>query len=249
MSIFFDLIIVAVIVISIINGWRNGLVKSVMSFASAILAFFAAVFFTPALGSFICDHFIEEPISAEIAETLSSLLATADEKTSYTTSELFEDMPAPLTKILERYNVDKSEFIEKFKSDVPATDTLVHEMSDAIARPVAGTVSGAAAFIIIFVVVSVILKIVTIVIGAVFELPALKQLNEVFGLLFGVFGALFYAVVLSNAFVHLSSALAVFDPSMFSGDIIEKTYLVRLFSGFELSMLTNIMSEIKSAGR
>ena len=246
MSIFFDLIILVVIVVSVINGWRNGLIKSVMSFASAILAFFAAVFFTPMLGSFICDRFVAEPLSREVGETLSSLLAVSEGEEAFSTEELFSEMPESLSRLLERYDIDVEEFVERFSQKMPATEKIVSDMADAIAAPVAKTVSAAIAFIIIFVAVSVILKIVTIIIGLVVELPALKQMNEVLGLVFGVFVALFYAVVLSNAFLHLSESLTAFDPSMFSRELIDKTFLVRLFSGFELSMLTNILTDIKN---
>lgn len=247
MSALFDIIILAVIAISLFSGWRNGLVKSVMHLASAILSFFAAVFFTPYLGPYISDNFVRGALSSEVNETLSSLLAIKAEGAARTTAELFADMPASLTTILERFGVDKAHFVELFTSSTPANEKLVADMSDAIASPVSNMISSAVAFTLIFVLVSVVLRIVTAVIGVAFELPVLKQCNELAGLAFGAVSGLFYAVVLSTVFVHAAGTLTAFDPKMFSATLIEDTYLVRLFSELRLSMLTDILSQVRGS--
>lgn len=245
MSILFDLIILVVIALSLINGWRIGLVKSVMDAASAVLSFFAAMFFTPFLGPFIAETFIKGALSAEVSETLTSLLGLSGDGAGRTTEQLFANMSGSrLPEMLARFGVDTDKFVEQFSSSEPATRELVTKMSDAIVTPVAYMVAGIVAFILIFVVTAIILKIVTAVIGVAFELPALKQFNEVAGLAFGAVSAVFYAIVLSNVFVHLAGTLSVFDPTAFSADMIEETYLVRLFSGLRLSMLTDILSNI-----
>ncbi len=243
MSILFDVVILAVIALSLWSGWHNGLVKSVMHFASGILAFFAAVFFTPHLGPFISDNFIRGALSSEVSETLSSLLAVRAEGAARTTADLFADMPSSLSGIFERFGVDTQAFVAKFSSTAPATEKLVADMSDAIVTPISAMVSSAIAFVAVFVLVTVILRVVTAVIGVAFELPVLKQCNELAGLAFGAAVGIFYAIVLSNVFVELIGMLAVFDPDMFSSAAVEGTYLVRLFSGLRLSMLRDIIKE------
>lgn len=245
MSILFDVIIAGVISASLINGWRLGLVKSVMETASAILSFFAAMFFTPILGPFIAEKFIKGALSAEVSETLMSLLGLSGGGTARSTEQLFSNMSASrFPEMLSRFGVDTEKFVEQFSSSEPATCELVGKMSDVIVTPISYTFAAIVAFILIFVVVAIILKIVTVVIGVVFELPALKQFNEILGLAFGAVSGIFYAIVLSNVFVYLSETLSVFDSSTFSADAIEGTYLVRLFSGLRLSMLTDIISNV-----
>ena len=242
MSALFDFIIVAVIAVCLISGWRNGLVKSVMHFASGILAFFAAVFFTPYLGPYISDHFVKGALASEVSETLNSLLAVKAEGVARTTAELFADMPSSLTNILERFGVNSADFVGKFTSDIPATEKLVSDMSYAIVSPIALMLSSAMAFIIIFVLLSVILRIVTAVIGVAFELPVLKQFNEVAGLAFGVVSALFYAAVLSSVFCDLAGHLAMFDTSMFPENMIEGTHLVKFFHDISAPLLNGVLS-------
>lgn len=237
MSGLFDFIILIVIVLSVVSGWKNGFVKSLMEFASSILAFFAAMFFTPYLGAFICDNFMLSAIAGEIAETLTSLVNLA----GGTTEKLFASMPPELSNIFDRFGVDKVSFTAKFSSSRPVGENLINEMAENIARPAAQMISSALAFIIIFVVAAIILKVVTVVIGLAVELPALKQLNEVFGLVFGIFSALFYSIVLATVFVHLADSLAVFDPSSFSADIISNTYLTKIFAELKISMLIDML--------
>ena len=239
MSIVFDLIILTVIALCILSGWKNGFVKSLMEFASSILAFFAALFFTPYLGAYICENYLLGAIASEIAETLTSLLNMA----GGTTEKLFTSMPLELSNIFDRFGVDQTSFVAKFSSSKPVGEELVNDMAETIAMPAAQMISAALAFIIIFVAVAIILKIVTIVIGLAVELPVLKQLNEVFGLVFGVFTALFYSIVLATVFSHLAESLAVFDPSRFSADMIENTFLTKMFSELRISMLLDMLRE------
>ena len=245
MSAFFDLFILVVIAITVFSGYRRGFVQSVMGLASSILAFFAAVYFTPYLGAYICENYLLGAISSEVAETLSSLLRISS-GSAISTSQLFGDMPEALSAILERFGTDINAFTSRFSTAMPATDTLVEQMSDYIARPAAEMISSAIAFIVIFIAVSIVLAIVTMIIGMVCELPALKQLNEVMGLVFGVICAAVYAVIFSVVFVHLADVLAVFDPSMFSQNMIDSTYLVKFFSEFRISMLTELLTTYKS---
>lgn len=241
MSAFFDLFILVVIAISVISGWRRGFVKSIMGLASSVLSYFAAIYFTPYLSSFICEHYVLGALSSEVGETLSSLLWIPSGE-ARSTMQLFGDMPDALSSILERFGTNTGEFTSRFMSDLPATDELVGKMSDFIVRSTAQMISSAISFAVIFITASVALTIITAVIGFVCELPVLHQLDEFFGLLFGIVSALVYAVVLSIVFVHLASALSVFDPSMFSKDMTDSTYLVKFFSGFRLEMLTELLS-------
>ncbi len=240
MGAFFDIVILAVIAITVISGWKQGFFKSIMGLASSIVSFFAAVFFTPYLGAFICDTFVLKSLSSEIAETLTSLLSVHG-----TTETLFQKMPEQLSAILERFGVDRAEFVSRFSSSTAAGGDIIKDMSETIARPISEAASSAIAFIIIFIAVSIILKVVTVVIGLAFELPVLKQMNETLGLAAGVVSALFYAVVLANVFVHLASTLNVFDPSAYPTDLIDGTYLTKFFSGLHLSMVTDLLTKVK----
>ncbi len=246
MSAVFDIIIIAVMAVSIISGWRAGFVKTVMGFVSVFVAFFAALFLSPFVGSYICESFLIEPISKEISETLTSLLSVTGDGAARTTAQLFADMPESLTAMLERFGVDEAGFTSKFMSNSPATSSLVSEMAENIARPACEMIGLALAFFLIFVIASVILKIATVIIGAVVELPALKQLNTALGIALGVVCALFYAVILSNVFVHLADALAIFDPAMFSDNLIEKTHIVKLCSELRLSMVTELIEAART---
>lgn len=239
MSLFLDILIIVVMAVTVIGGYRRGFIKSVMHFASSILAFFAAVFFTPYLSVFLCDNVFMSGISTGIAETLRSLLAVGGNGLS--TEQLFADMPDALTAIVERFNVDLDAFREAFSSPAIATESTVAEMSDFIARPIAEAISAVAAFLIIFAAVLIVLHIVTAVIGAVFELPVLKQLNSVLGLVFGLLCAVLYAMVWSTLAVSLVDALHSIDPVSFSEELIDGTVIVKMFSGIRMTLMTEIL--------
>lgn len=238
MSLFFDVLIVVVMVMTVIGGYKRGFIKSVMHFASSILAFFAAVFFTPYLSAFLCDNIFLSGISSGIAETLRSLLAIGGNALS--TERLFSDMPEALIAIVDRFNVDLDAFKEAFSSSAVATESTVTEMADFVARPIAEAISAVVAFLVIFLIVTVLLHIITAVISVVFELPVLKQLNSILGLVFGILCAVLYAMIWSTLAVSLVDALHSIDPSMFSDALIDETVIVKLFSQVRMSLMTEI---------
>lgn len=240
MSLFLDVLLLVIIACTVIGGYKRGFIRSVMNFASALLSFFAAVYFTPYFSEYLKTNVFLSRISGGIAETLRSLLGigTADRSTE----QLFEDMPDALVNIAERFGVNMENFVSEYSSSSPATEETVKIMSDAIADPVASVISSAIAFILIFVAAGIVLKIVTSVLNAFFELPVLKQLNSFAGLIFGIFCAVFYAVVISSVIVSLVGALHSVDPSAFSQELIEKTTMVKMFSGVRLGMLLEVLA-------
>ncbi len=239
MSLFLDVLIIVVMVLTVIGGYKRGFVKSVMHFASSILAFFAAVFFTPYLSAFLSENVFMSGISAGIAETLHSLLAI--DGNALSTEQLFADMPEALTSIIERFNVDLHSFTDTFHSSEHATEETVAEMADYIATPIAEAISSVVAFLLIFVAAVIVLRLITSVIGIVFELPVLKQLNSVLGLVFGILCAVLYAMVWSTLAVALVDALHSIDPASFSDALIDSTVIVKLFSNVRMTLMAEIL--------
>ncbi len=239
MSLFLDVVIVAVMLITVIVSYKRGFFKSVMSFASSLLAFFAAVFFTPYLSEFLCENVFMTGISAGIAETLGSLLSVSGNALS--TEQLFNDMPEALTAIIDRFGVDLDAFTAQFSTSELASPETVAAMADYIARPIAEAISSVVSFFGIFLAALIILKIVTAVIGAVFELPVLKQLNSVLGLVFGILCAGLYAVIWSTLAVALVDALHSIDPVAFSRELIEDTFIVKIFSEIRIIFMAEIL--------
>lgn len=239
MSLFIDILLLVIIVTTVIGGYKRGFIKSVMNFASAVLSFFAAVYFTPYLSAYLRNNVFLKRISDNIAETLASLLGVGTAERS--TEQLFNDMPDALVNIADRFGVDLETFAAEFSSPESATAETVKLMSDAIADPVATAISSALAFITIFVIVNLILRIITSILDVVFELPVLRQLNSLAGLVFGVFSAVLYAVVLSSVLVSLVGALHSIDPALFSEELIEKTTFVKVFSSIRFGLLLEVL--------
>lgn len=226
MSVFLDIIVLTVIVIFIIRGYRLGFVRSIMGLLSSVAAFAAAVYFTPSLSSVFYNKVFLPAISGEIKETLMSLYMRGGEAIS--TDELFSESPEALTSLLERFGVSKDSIAERFSSAEAATSETVTEISKAIAAPSASAMSNVVSYFIIFVAALIILKIITIVLSAVFELPVLRTLNRTAGLVFGILCALVLSVAISTALAALMKAMEPIKPTVFGSEVVENTNLVKL---------------------
>ncbi|NLM55845.1 MAG: CvpA family protein [Clostridiales bacterium] len=229
MSVFLDIIILAVIVICIVRGYRLGFIRSIMGLISSVAAFAAAVYFTPSLSSVFYNKVFLPSISGEIRETLMSLFMRGGETLS--PDELFAESPEALTSLLERFGVTKDSLAERFASAEAATSETVTEISKAIAAPAASAMSNIVSYFIIFTAALIILRIITVVLGAVFELPVLRTLNRTAGLILGILCALVLSVAISTALAALMKAMEPVKPTVFGTNVVENTHLVKLLAG------------------
>lgn len=240
MSVFLDLFILAVIVFTVIGGYKRGFIRSFMNLASVVLSFVASVFFTPYLSKYLCDNFILKSIAAGIEETLSSLLGIGSTAVR-STEQLFSDMPDALLSIIARFGIDAETFISEFSTPELATEETVRAMSESIATSSASAISSIIAFFILFVIFNIIMKVLTATLDAVFELPVLKQLNSVAGLAFGIVSAILYGAIWSALAISAIDALSTVDPATFTLEVIDETFLVKLFSGLRMTFMTEVL--------
>lgn len=235
----FDVIILIVIVLTIFLAYRRGFVRTVMGLISAFLVFFATLFFTPYVSGLVCDNIVLPEIAGGIETTLDSCLETTDG----IMDEVDLDNLAPgLSDMLEKFGFEADKLNETIES--LGDDATTSNLAVEIASPIASSISVAAAFIALYIIFSVIMEIIMIIIGGVVNLPALKKLDRVLGLLFGIILAVIYAVIISNAFVMLSDSLSAAYSSVFPENIADSAVLVGLFSGIEVSQLTDMVARL-----
>ena len=91
MSVVFDLIILAVCVISIVLGAKRGFIKSVMGVCTLIAALCLAYAFTPVVSDSIRSTDAMKNVSESIGDTIKSLSHT--DEGGYDLEKMFSDMP------------------------------------------------------------------------------------------------------------------------------------------------------------
>ena len=225
MNFVLDLILVAICFFTIFFAAKRGFFRSLMGFASKIIALVVAYTFTPALAEAIKTRFLIGPLSDSIATTLRSYVGE-----SYDFSNLSEKIP----DILERYLISGEDLSASIDSMQKSGEEALRSVSEQIADKVSGMIATAIAFIGLFIVTCLVLWIVTKIADTVFKLPVLKTANTVLGVAFGICSAVLLTLVYCAVVSMLVGALGSVAPKFFGEDVLNKTLIVKYFANKDL---------------
>lgn len=239
MSLIIDVLLAVIAVSALVAGYKNGLVKTVLSLVRSIVAVLVAYAFTPYLAPVFYDSFILERIANGIEKTVGSLSKTADGNDFI---RLIEEAPKVFTQMLEKYGIEL-ESLESHVSTMSETgNAAVKSVSQFISAPVATVIANSLAFIIIFVAAFIILFLVSKLIEIVFKAPILKTADKLAGLLLGALNAAVVLWVLSIVITYAVTALGAIAPDWFGASVVEDSVILRFFSEVNpLQIIKNVV--------
>ncbi len=232
MALAIDIAIAAICVFVAARAYKNGLVKSVMSFARGIVSLVAAYAFTPTLARLIYDSFLLDGISCGISESIASLSSVGEG--AFDLESMFEAMPETLSRIMEKYGTDAASLGKMCEGITRGGAEQVAKISEYIASPVARGIATGIAFMLLLVVINLALSAVTYLLDAIFHLPVLNGANKFFGLVFGVLEALLLLVMLGYGGALLVGYLGSIDGELFGEHVVESSVIMRTMSSLDL---------------
>jgi uncharacterized membrane protein required for colicin V production len=235
MGILIDIILIAIIALSIWSGVKRGFIRSVMNIITFISALLCGWYFYPRLAVVYNDKFLLSKFSTDIYNSINSIISSGVE--SINLSRLFADKPDAFLEITRRYSADINVLEKYFNTQVNAgANNITADISARIAEPVSTGLSKVLAFLTIFLGIVIILKIVTLMLDLVFKLPVLNAFNRVAGFILGSVSGLAYAWILSAVIVAALPFLSMMFPAVFSQNTGSS------------SVLLNFLTKINSHG-
>ncbi len=207
-----DLICLAVLIFFTALGAKRGLVLTLCSLASVIIALFLASVIADAVTPAAVD--LVSPYVASRVE--GKLSARFSEDTSADTSSLLEwvdelKLPAQFKKVLR-------DTVGKFQA---GTEHAIHDVSQDMARSLTRTVIYFAVFILSFILALVAWFLISHALDLVARLPGLHFLNRTGGALLGLLKGGILIFVIIWVLRYLGIALP--------GQLAERTYVFRWF--------------------
>lgn len=185
-----DVVIAAILVFSVIRGFKRGFIKTVFSCFAVVVALGLAYFFGPMVGDFIrtTDVYanVEEKVDTQIEQYFESKAGTSVQ------NPLEDGSLADSFATLDRLGINVEELYGNYENAVAqGSHNLQEGFTENVASPILKALSTALGAIAVFVASLIVLKLLSLVLGGIFSLPVLKQLNHVAGLAAGaVFGVL-----------------------------------------------------------
>lgn len=230
MSLVFDIIIILAAVAAIYRGISKGFIKSVMHFASIIIALVCVYYFTQPVATWIGEQFVNDSVTSITENALGGIINAGSERLDIET--VLADRPAALTEIAQRFSCDLDELTQYYNSALSneSTDTAITNLSAKIAAPAADAISSVLAAILVFVAAMIACAIVTWALDLIFKLPVLKQLNKVLGTVFGILSAALTVWVLANISVGLIGALESVRADLFNESVIDHSIILNFIT-------------------
>lgn len=191
MGIIVDLIVILIIGLSVLVGYKKGLTKCILKLLTAFIAIIVAVIvYKPVADFFIDNTTIDENIQLSFERIMNNTEGNQSENHELISED--SGIPKPIVQYLNN-NVDKN--IESKKE----------EAISVVSRSAALIIVKIACFILLYLLAKIILRILVVLADLVAKLPLIKQFNEIGGLLYGLVEGVFLVLI-------IMTAVSVFTP-------------------------------------
>lgn len=192
MTIFFDVLIVAVFLFATIKYWHKGLIQAVLGFGKFIAAVIAAAVLGRPIALWINDTFMSKWISDGVYSKISTYIIDGQ-----SLSEFFNGIPEGFRKIVELCGGEMAALFEKYGSE-EASSELIYDMATTISAPLANAASAIIAYGLIFLVSLLVFSLVCLMFKKI-EIPIISKIDKLLGLclglILGILGAAIIATV------------------------------------------------------
>ena len=232
MSFLVDIILVAVILISVISGWKKGFIRAFMGLISFTASLIATWLLYNPVSKIIYDKFLLGSISGYIENVFEAELGGS----GASLDQLFAELPDAFINFINRFS-NTGDATAFYSENANATAS---QLSRFMAEPIAETLSKIIAFIGLFIVIYIILKLLTKLLDKIVKLPLLNGVNKFLGVILGALLGIFTAWVLAIAFNSLLPTLSGLFPKLFKESTADTTIIMRFLYNFNLFALLDM---------
>lgn len=224
-----DVVIACVLVFNVVRCTKRGLVKSVFGLVSVIIAIVAAYFFGSTAGGFLRTTKAYEGLVDSTSDKIHEYFQNEAEEGSNEAFSGLED--TAFVKQLESLGVDTKKELQSYAENLKqGAEDASETLAQSIAQPVLEILSNVVGTVMVFVACLLLLWLLSLVLGGVFSLPFLRQINKLGGVAAGIILGIFYAFILCMIIKSLLPCLPK-NPVLYQG-MEDDTVLYALFSRF-----------------
>lgn len=238
MNILIDVLIIGIALLTCITGYKNGFVKTVISFFKNIIALIVAGLYSSKLGAILYEKAFKGIFENITLEKFAEWLGV-DSTSNLDVGHLIEANHPEFLKYVENIGIDVDSLVKKYEEFGENAGEL---MAEYVSKPIGETISRVVAFILIFIATVIVVKIIGFIIGKIVKLPVLNATNKLLGLVLGlILGVIFVFIFVSILDVVLPY-VKIGGESLGSGDFKEETIVYGyLSSNSPMGLLENLI--------
>ena len=216
MQLVIDILLIAVFGLLVFRGWWRGFVKSILSLGRLILSFVITILFGSAFSGWLDEKFVNPPVFESVFKKFSDIAADVTSTAEGSVDALVEQIPEGFRGYLDLEAVDPTAKI----------DALVEQWSHTVADGISKVIATVLGFILLFILSFLVLTVVIFIVSKVAKLPAIKTVDKLLGLVVGIFSGAVAVIIIS---IILGAILGVVG----QGELVENSFMLRLFSGMK----------------
>ena len=237
MNFLIDLIVVAIMAILMIGGYRRGLIHSVVELVGAAVSSIIASFGASLISAGVYEAFVKDHIINAIQEAMPKTNAAAN-SAGYT-ADLLNTLPEYMKNSLDMLGISE----KSISDEITSTEMNIPAMLETMIRPVVMRVLTVIITIVLFALLATIIALATKSLTTVVDATGLSTTNKVLGAILGLIEALVIVMVMSLILYFMSVMLPV-DAAEELRKAIDSTFIYKMIDRFNIPEL--IMSKLIS---
>lgn len=215
-----DIIIVAVIVLFALIGVKRGIAKTILNLAGLVLTAISAYYLSSFLSQFIYDSFLKQTVITNIQQIIEQ------NGIDYALNNCLEAVPQWINGILSFFAGIFGVSLDEFESQLIIPSDISSSTSQVVESAVAPVVTSVLSIIfviVLFVIIFIIVKKLIRLASGVFNIPVIKQINQLLGGIFGLAEGLLVVFIAVNIFDIVTGYTnpALLSNELFSGAIFK----------------------------
>lgn len=230
MSIILDIIIVAIIALTVYFAAKNGFVKTAISAVSFILAVALTAMFASPLADFLKETSVAETVESATENAITDVLL----ETSLGVDGLLEGKSEDFNKLVAVTGMSLDELGDWYHENIADSKKGEAVLASRIAEPITDITATAIAVLILFIGTQLALSIISRALDIVAKLPLLRTANKALGILLGAVLALLRVCLFCFVMGVLIDNAAFLDNSFLSDLDAEKTLLFKIFKDIDI---------------
>lgn len=226
MSFLLDVIVIAIIAVTVYFAARNGFVKTAVSAVSFLIAVAVTAMFASPLADVLKNTSIADTVETSVADTVESILQENSGLDSLLNGESDE-----FNALLEVAGIEADELKAQIASE---GDEAVAAVAKHIAEPITDLIALLVAIVVLYIGTQVLLSIAAYFLNKLANLPVLRTANKGLGIVLGAVLALFRVCLFCFAMNVLIEHSEFLNSDLLNGLNPDSTFLFNMFSNIDI---------------
>ncbi len=194
MSYILDAIVVAIIVITAIIGYRRGFIRTIIQLAGCIVAFILALSLSNTVSTMVYDGVLRDGLHEKIETIWSETVVDgAAQSLTEQTESVLEALPDFVQTVFDAETITQG--IRDSVGNDQTGSAVADYLADELLRPVMVAVIRFVAFLLLFMILMIVIRLLEKLLKPITKMPLIRQADGTLGVIVGLAKGILFALV------------------------------------------------------